>query len=107
MPNETSSLEDQIRQARGDAAALEHLYRKSQAEERERVFADAMVHCLEDFQDDVLLQAWAYRLRIRSLDAEADKNRSGEHRRAVYWLTAIAYSVLLGKRPPYVSVSCP
>ncbi len=86
----TMTLKQDIETASGDAAALERLYRSSQAEGNEAAFIEALRHCEKEHPGDVLIEAWAHRLDLPAERAEHD----GSHDRR--WWIVIGASVLLG-----------
>ncbi len=85
------TLKDQVQQAKGDAAALERLYRQA---DEERAFKEAIAESVKAYPDDTLFSAWSYRLDIHQPPEAAsgapipDKDR--------HWWVAIAGSVVLG-----------
>jgi hypothetical protein len=87
---------------RGDAAALERLYRQAVANADEPAFREALARSAAGHPEDALLLAWAYRLDLRPLPAAASAQPS-------HWPAAIALSALMGflaflcagGRPPF------
>lgn len=84
------TLKQDIKAASGDPAALESLYRRSNAEGNEAEFRAALQQCEEEQPGDLLFEAWAHRLELPVKSAEDDK----VHDR--HWWTIIGVSVLLG-----------
>ena len=84
---------NEIEEARRDAEALERLYRQALRTRGETAFREAIVRCLEEHPDDILLSAWAYRLGIQPMGEKDRLARRGQLRQ---WSIAIAASLLLG-----------
>ncbi len=88
------SLKFQLERARGDAAALERLYRQALAAGEESAFAELIARGAEEHPQDVLYSAWVYRLDLRS-PAETTGPKTGQSQ-ARRWRTALAASIVLG-----------
>jgi hypothetical protein len=85
---------EQVEEERGDAAALERLYRQAVATAEEPAFREEIARSAAAHPEDALLAAWAYRLELRPLPAApAHQARATQ---AGHWVAAIAGSALLG-----------
>ncbi len=90
-------LVHEVEGARGDAAALEKLYRETASIGDESTFREAISQCVRKHPEDVLFQAWAYRLDLEpSLVAAEEEGRVREELGSRHWWIAIIGSVLLG-----------
>lgn len=81
---------DDIIAASGNPKLLEDLFRKARAEHQESVFTSAIRGLLDSDPDNVLIQAWAYRLESdRAKASSLSGTKSG-------WFTSIVVAVLAG-----------
>lgn len=98
-------MKETVEQVKGDAAALETLYREAAGSGEKGAFKDAVAELARRCPEDVLLSAWAYRLDIRPAEisvgiseaAASEKTGEGveffEGRR---WFVAIGVAIVLG-----------
>ena len=90
-------LKRQIEQAKGDAAALERLYRQAVAAGDEGAFKEAIAQHILAYPEDVLFSAWAYRLDIQPVyTEETTENYIPKGNESRHWWTAIVGSIVLG-----------
>ncbi|MCC7261638.1 MAG: hypothetical protein IT369_03855 [Candidatus Latescibacteria bacterium] len=79
---------------RGDAAALERLYREAVANADEPAFREGLSRSAAAHPGDALLAAWVYRLDLRPLPAAP--THATRPALASHWTTAVAGSILMG-----------
>lgn len=83
------SYDEQIRAAESDPQQLEQLYRAAREREQVEAFRTALVARHAAAPDNVLLEAWTYRL-------EGLAEETGKPGRAIKWWVAVPLSILTG-----------
>lgn len=87
------TLKSRVEQARGDAAALEGLYRQTVASGEVGAFKKAIAHFAGESPQDVLLSAWAYRLDVQPVQIPEVQEKIAGSRQ---WWGAVGVSIVLG-----------
>ncbi|MDZ7263148.1 MAG: hypothetical protein ONB16_01095 [candidate division KSB1 bacterium] len=92
------NLKNQINKAGNNAAALEQIYRQALAAGSEASFKEAIGQCAIEHPENVLFQAWAYRLDVLALPplVSGVEAQHASHDQMQRWWIAVATSVILG-----------
>ena len=90
------AFKDQIDGAKGDAGALEGLYRQARRAGDEGAFKAVIAACAKEDPEDLLLSAWGYRLDIQSVPVAGSDVRLLGQRERRHWSAAVVGSVVLG-----------
>ena len=90
-------LKTRLEEARSDVAELERLYRQALGAGDESTFKQAIAQCVEEYPEDLLFSAWAYRLEVRSLpDAAGPEDQIALQGQIRHWRSAVGTSIVLG-----------